>query len=217
LTREHGRHSGLVRGNKARALLQPGNGLSATWRARLPEQLGNFTVELARARAGALMESRDSLTGLNAFCAVTSAALPEHQPHPPLHNVAEILLDAMTEQDFAHWGPLYVRWEAGLLEALGFGLDLSACAATGTTDGLIYVSPRTGRAVSESAGLDYAARLLPLPAFLLGASEAPDLAATCAGLKLTGYFLLERVLTPHGREMPQARHRLDALADSQMK
>ncbi|HEY2836069.1 MAG TPA: DNA repair protein RecO [Rhizomicrobium sp.] len=217
LTREHGRHSGLVRGSKARAQLQPGNGLSATWRARLPEQLGNFTVELSRARAGALMESRDSLTGLNAFCAVTSAALPEHQPHPPLHNVAEILLDAMMERDFAHWGPLYVRWEAGLLDALGFGLDLSECAATGATAGLIYVSPRTGRAVSQSAGLDYAARLLPLPAFLLGAAEAPDLAATRAGLKLTGYFLLERVLQPHGREMPQARTRLDALADSQIK
>ncbi|HEY2836065.1 MAG TPA: DNA repair protein RecO C-terminal domain-containing protein, partial [Rhizomicrobium sp.] len=112
---------------------------------------------------------------------------------------------------------LYVRWEAGLLDALGFGLDLSECAATGATAGLIYVSPRTGRAVSQSAGLDYAARLLPLPAFLLGAAEAPDLAATRAGLKLTGYFLLERVLQPHGREMPQARTRLDALADSQIK
>ena len=217
LTREHGRHSGLVRGHRARALLQPGNSLSATWRARLPEQLGSYVVELARARAGALMESRDSLTGLNAFCAVAGAALPEHQTHTPLHNAAEILLDAMLEQDFAHWGPLYVRWEAGLLEALGFGLDLSECAATGDTDDLIYVSPRTGRAVSSAAGLDYAARLLPLPRFLLDSAEAPDMAETRAGLKLTGYFLLERVLAPHGRAMPQARHRLDALADRQEK
>src|SRR5579872_3415889 len=100
LTREHGRHLGLVRGSKTRALLQPGNGLAVTWRARLPEQLGNYAVELARARAGALMESRDSLTGLNAFCAVAGAALPEHQPHGPLFNAAEILLDAMIEQDF---------------------------------------------------------------------------------------------------------------------
>ena len=215
LTREHGRHSGLVRGHKARALLQPGNGLSVTWRARLPEQLGSYVVELSRARAGALMESRDSLIGLNAFRAVAGAALPEHQTHAPLHNAAEILLDAMMEQDFAHWGPLYVRWEAGLLDALGFGLDLSECAATGVATDLVYVSPRTGRAVSEAAGLDYAARLLPLPRFLLDSTEAPDLAATRAGLKLTGYFLLERVLTPHGRDMPQARHRLDALADSQ--
>jgi DNA repair protein RecO (recombination protein O) len=211
LTREHGRHLGLVRGSKTRALLQSGNGLSVTWRARLPEQLGNYAVELARARAGALMESRESLTGLNAFCAVTGAALPEHQVHAGLHDAAEILLDAMTADDFAHWGPLYVRWEAGLLEALGFGLDLSQCAATGSVRDLIYVSPRTGRAVSEGAGADYASRLLPLPQFLLGASPAPDRAATRAGLKLTGHFLLERVLTPHGREMPQARLRLDAL------
>jgi DNA repair protein RecO (recombination protein O) len=212
LTREHGRHQGLVRGNKVRALFQPGNGLSATWRARLPEQLGNYSVELARARAGALMENRDSLTGLNAFCAVTGAALPEHQPHVGLYDAGEILLDAMSEEDFAHWGPLYVRWEAGLLDALGFGLDLSQCAATGAVDNLIYVSPRTGRAVSAGPGADYAARLLPLPQFLLGGAKAPDLAQTRAGLKLTGYFLLERVLAPHGREMPQARLRLDALA-----
>ncbi len=217
LTREHGRHLGLVRGSKARAALQPGNGLSLTWRARLPEQLGNYAIELARARAGALMESRDSLTGLNAFCAVAGAALPEHQVHAGLHDAAEILLDAMAAEDFGHWGPLYVRWEAGLLEALGFGLDLSQCAATGTVRDLIYVSPRTGRAVSEAAGADYASRLLALPQFLLGASPAPDLSATRAGLKLTGHFLLERVLVPHGREMPQARHRLDALADSQSR
>ena len=212
LTREHGRHLGLVRGSKTRALLQPGNGLSVTWRARLPEQLGSYAVELARARAGALMESRTCLTGLNAFCAVAGVALPEHQVHAGLYDAAEILLDAMTVEDFSHWGPLYVRWEAGLLEALDFGLDLSQCAATGSVRDLIYVSPRTGRAVSEGAGADYASRLLPLPQFLLGASPAPDLAATRAGLKLTGHFLLERVLAPHGREMPQARLRLDALA-----
>jgi DNA repair protein RecO (recombination protein O) len=211
LTREHGRRLGLVRGGKARAALQPGNGLSLTWRARLAEQLGSFAIELARARAGALMESRDSLTGLNAFCAVVGAALPEHQAHAGLHDAAEILLDAMAAEDFRHWGPLYVRWEAGLLEALGFGLDLSRCAATGAVQDLIYVSPRTGRAVSEVAGADYASRLLPLPQFLLGASPAPDLSATRAGLKLTGHFLLERVLVPYGREMPQARLRLDAL------
>jgi DNA repair protein RecO (recombination protein O) len=212
LTREHGRHAGLVRGSKTRALLQPGNGLSVTWRARLAEQLGSYAVELAKARAGSLMESRDSLTGLNAFCAVAMAALPEHQAHAPLYNVAEILLDAMVADDFTHWGPLYVRWESGLLDALGFGLDLSRCAATGATDDLIYVSPRTGRAVSAEAGADYAARLFPLPQFLRGPGHVPDIAATRDGLRLTGHFLLERVLEPHGREMPQARVRLDALA-----
>src|SRR5689334_14555594 len=103
-TRAHGRHAGLVRGSKARTLLQPGNGLSVQWRARLAEQLGSYTLELARGRAGALMESRDSLAGLNAFTSVAGAALPEHQAHAPLYDAATILLDAMAE-DFAHWGP----------------------------------------------------------------------------------------------------------------
>lgn len=216
-TREHGRRQGLVRGSKARALLQPGNGLLATWRARLPEQLGNYAVELARARAGSLMESRNSLTGLNAFCAVATATLPEHQAYTPLYDAAEILLDAMTSDDFTHWGPLYVRWEAGLLDALGFGLDLSRCAATGATSDLLYVSPRTGRAVSAGASAEYAARLFPLPQFLLSPGNVPEPDAVRDGLRLTGHFLLDRVLEPHDREMPQARHRLDALADSQSK
>jgi DNA repair protein RecO (recombination protein O) len=160
-----------------------------------------------------LMESRDGLTGLNAFCAVSGAVLPEHQPHTPVHDAAEILLDAMMAEDIRHWAPLYVRWEAGLLEALGFGLDLSQCAATGVTGDLNYVSPRSGRAVSKSAGAAYAGRLLNLPQFLIDAAEVPDLDAVRAGLKLTGYFLLDRVFAPHGREMPQARNRLDALLD----
>ena len=210
LTREHGRHAGLVRGSKNRALLQAGNGLMVHWRARLAEQLGSFTLELVQARAGALMESRDALAGLNAFSAVAGAALPERMAYPFLFSAAEILLDAMKDQDFAHWGPLYVRWEAGLLEALGFGLDFSECAATGQTADLIYVSPRTGRAVSRDGGAEYAGRLLPLPAFLLG-GEAPDIAATRAGLALTGHFLAERVFAPQGKALPPARLKLDSL------
>jgi DNA repair protein RecO (recombination protein O) len=211
-TREHGRHQGLVRGGKARTILQPGNGVAAQWRARLAEQLGSYSLELAQARAGALMEARDSLAGLNAFTAMAGAALPEHQVHAPLYDAAAILLDAMAAADFAHWGPLYVRWEAGLLDALGFGLDLTACAATGRGDDLLYVSPRSGRAVSRDAGVEYASRLLPLPQFLLDPKNIPDAADTGAGLRLTGHFLLERVLRPQGRAMPQARLRLDALA-----
>jgi DNA repair protein RecO (recombination protein O) len=212
LSREHGRHAGLVRGSRNRALMQPGNGLALHWRARLAEQLGSFTLELAHARAGALMEGRDALIGLNAFTAVAGAALPERLAYPALFDAAEILLGAMMDKDFAHWGPLYVRWEAGLLDALGFGLDLSQCAATGATQDLIYVSPRSGRAVSREGGAEYAGRLLALPAFLSGSQNAPDLAATRAGLVLTGHFLAERVLGPHGRALPAARLRLDTLA-----
>jgi DNA repair protein RecO (recombination protein O) len=216
LTRAHGRHMGLVRGGasrKMKPLLQPGNTLHVEWRARLSEHLGSFTIEPAKARAGELMEHRTALTGLNAFASVAAATLPERETHAPVFEVGEILLDAMMEDGFAHWAPLYVRWEAGLLEALGFGLDLSQCAATGATDDLSFVSPRSGRAVSKTAAAPYKERLFALPGFLLGSQNAdPSRDDIAAGLKLTGYFLRERVLLPHGRDMPAARLRLDELA-----
>jgi DNA repair protein RecO (recombination protein O) len=215
LTRDHGRHLGLVHGGASRRVkpaLQPGNSVHVQWRARLEEQLGSFTCELARSRAGELMDSRAALAGLNAFTAMASAAMPEREGHAPVFLGGEILLDAMMGDDPAHWLPLYVRWEAGLLEALGFGLDLSECAATGVKTDLTYVSPRTGRAVSRDAAGIYANRLFRLPDYLTqaraGEPASDDIAA---GLALTGHFLLERVLRPHGKEMPPARLRLDAL------
>jgi DNA repair protein RecO (recombination protein O) len=214
LTRAHGRHLGLVRGGASRKMkpvLQPGNTLQVHWRARLSEHLGGFAVELAKARAGELMDGREALAGLNAFAAVAGAAMPEREAHAPVFLGAEILLDAMMQDGFDHWGPLYVRWEVGLLEALGFGLDLGHCAATGTTDDLLYVSPRSGRAVSREGGAEYKDRLLMLPAFLLGSQNAVERADIAAGLKLTGYFLNARVLVPHGREMPAARLRLESV------
>jgi DNA repair protein RecO (recombination protein O) len=216
LTHRHGRHLGLVHGGasrKTRAMLQPGNSLHLTWRARLNEHLGSFHAEPMRTRAGLMLEQRDGLAGLNAFAAIASSVLPEREPHAGVFRAAELLLEAIAEQDFAHWAALYVRWEAGLLDELGFGLDLSRCAATGVTDDLMYVSPRSGRAVSRDGGAPYADRLLKLPPFLLGSQNAePSFADVVAGLKLTAYFLLDRVLQPHGKELPQARTRLGELA-----
>jgi DNA repair protein RecO (recombination protein O) len=215
LTQGHGRHSGLVRGGasrRAQPTLQPGNSVHVQWRARLEEQLGSYACELARARAGELMDSREALAGLNAFTAVTAAAMPEREAHASVFLGAEILLEAMMTDDAAHWLPVYVRWEAGLLDALGFGLDLSECAATGTKTDLTYVSPKTGRAVSRDAAGIYAARLFALPPFMLDAAAEPADGEVAAGLALTGHFLLERVLRPHGKDMPPARMRLDAIA-----
>lgn len=216
LTRHHGRHLGLVHGGASRRLkssLLAGNSLDVTWRARLAENLGTFSAELRRERAGALLESREALVGLNAFSEVAHAVIPEREPHETVFAAAEILLDAMTESDFLHWGALYVRWEAGLLDELGFGLDLRNCAATGTTENLRYVSPKSGRAVSAGAGLPWHSRLLALPAFLLQSAEAaPSRDEIADGLRLTGYFLQERVLAPHHRPVPPARLRLNALA-----
>jgi DNA repair protein RecO (recombination protein O) len=219
LTRSHGRHLGLVRGGRAlKPVLQPGNSVRLQWRARLSEHLGAFACELETARAGALMESHAALIGLNAFSAIASATLPERGPlYEPVFLSAAILLDAMAEDGLSHWGAIYVRWEAGLLEALGFGLDLSSCAATGVTDDLIYVSPRSGRAVSGEAGAPYAGRLFPLPPFLCKAGAEVSAADIVDGLRLTGHFLAERVLRQNGKAMPSVRLRLDSLAASEIR
>jgi DNA repair protein RecO (recombination protein O) len=216
LTRDHGRHLGLVRGggaSKGRANLQPGNRLKVTWRARLSEHLGVYTVELARARASDMFEQRAALCGLNALSAIAAAVLPEREPHEAAYDGADALLDTIAGHDFTDWGRLFVHWEIGLLNELGFGLDLARCAATGTADDLIYVSPRTGRAVSRGAGMPYHDRLLGLPAFLLGrqAGHASP-ADLLAGLQLTAHFLDQWVLAPHGKTMPEARGRLTDLA-----
>ncbi|HUJ02568.1 MAG TPA: DNA repair protein RecO [Rhizomicrobium sp.] len=221
LTREHGRHAGLVHGGasrKAKAMLQPGNSLRVTWRARLEENLGSFHIEAAKMRAGVMLEHREALAGLNAFTSVASAVLPEREPHRPVFEAGEILLDAIADDGFEHWGPLYVRWEAGLLEELGFGLDLSQCAATGATEDLAFLSPRTGRAISRAAAGPYKERLLPLPQFLLGSQNATaSWHEIAAGLRLTAYFLLDRVLAPHNKTLPAARLRLEELVQRESK
>jgi DNA repair protein RecO (recombination protein O) len=216
LTRDHGRHLGLVRGggaSKGRATLQPGNRLKVTWRARLSEHLGVYTVELALARASDMFEQRAALCGLNALSGVAASVLPEREPHEAAYEGADALLDTIAAHDFTDWARLFVHWEIGLLNELGFGLDLSRCAATGTADNLIYVSPRTGRAVSRSAGEPYRDRLLSLPAFLLGRQAGEASAADLlAGLQLTAHFFDLWVLAPHGKLMPEARGRLTDLA-----
>jgi DNA repair protein RecO (recombination protein O) len=216
LTRGHGRHLGLVHGGastKRRASLQPGNGIKLHWRARLSEHLGSFTAELTSARAADMFETRASLAGLNAFTAVASAVLPERERHTPTYEGGEALLDAIATHDFNGWAPLFVRWEVGLLDELGFGLDLARCAATGATDDLTYVSPRTGRAVSAGAGEAYREKLLPLPPFLLGSQVTPTETDLQAGLALTAHFIAQWVLAPHDKALPEARERLAGLAD----
>jgi DNA repair protein RecO (recombination protein O) len=207
LTREHGRHAGLVRGGQSprrRALLQPGNSIAASWRGRLPEHLGSLECELLRAHAARLLDDPDRLAALNSAVALLLAALPEHEPQATLHASFADLLEAL---DSAGWPPAYVAWERDLLSGLGFGLDLGRCAATGATEDLAYVSPRTGCAVSRAAGVPYHDNLLPLPGFLW--REAPaSRADIVAGLVLTGYFLQHHLLAPRGGKLPEARERL---------
>ena len=207
LTRDHGRHAGLVRGGqgrKARGLLQPGNRLAATWRARLADHLGAYSCELEASHAARLMDDPGHLAALTAAAAVSERALPEREPHPACYEGFLALLRAL-EGD--HWAEAYVGWELALLAELGFGLDLASCAAGGDNDQLAYVSPRSGRAVSLAAGEPYRDRLLALPGFLIGRGDGGP-GEVGQGLRLTGYFLERFVFGPQDRPLPAPRRRL---------
>ena len=207
LTEHHGRQSGMVRGARSvaqRGMLLPGNQVAATWRARLADQLGALRCELLQPHAAAAMDDPSRLAALSAACALTQMAVPAHQPLPALFGSLDALLTALAHPT---WPSVYVHWELALLRGLGYGLDLSCCAATGANDGLAYVSPKSGRAVSLSAGEPYADKLLPLPAFLVQGGEGTA-AEIVSGLTLTAYFLDRHVLGPHGQTLPAARGRL---------
>ncbi len=213
MTQERGRHLGLVHGGRSRrlrAVLQPGNTVLATWRARLDEQLGSYTIEGERLRAARLIGSPLALFGV-ATLAAHLRLLAERDPHSDLFGAAETLVEHL---DHAASAPgLFARFELMLLAELGFGLDLASCAASGASRDLVYVSPRSGRAVSRQAGEPYRARLLALPAFLTGEDprHVPDLAEVTAALRLTGHFLGAHVYGPRGILQPEERTRFIAL------
>jgi DNA repair protein RecO (recombination protein O) len=207
MTQAHGRHLGLVRGGRSRRqqpILQPGNGVTATWRARLDEHLGHYTVEPTAQRAAKLIESPAGLYGIQALAGLLRL-LPERDSHPHLYEALSGVLDHLDDALTA--GEVIVRFELKLLDDLGFGLDLTRCAATGTPDDLVYVSPKTGRAVSRAAGESYKDRLLPLPAFLsdAGSPHTPTAAEVADAFRLTGYFLARHVYEPRGLEPSDAR------------
>ena len=213
LTAGHGRHAGLVHGGagpRQRPVYQPGNGVRATWRGRLAEHLGALKAELVTGRAGLWIDDPLRLAGIGAACALAEAALPERAPAPAVYRGLLALLESLERAD---WGEAYVAWEIALLGELGFGLDLERCAATGRNDRLAFVSPKSGRAVSRSAGEPYADRLLRLPDFLNGgadveaASRAASRSDIADGLRLSGHFLERHVFAPHDRPLPPARQR----------
>lgn len=215
LTAGHGRHAGLVRGGggvKLSAVLQPGAQLAVEWRARIEDHLGTYRVEPIRSRAAAVMADRARLAGLNALAAMVLSLVPEREADPALYASTVAMADALAATDPA-WPAEYARWELALLGALGFGLDLERCAATGTRAELSFVSPRTGRAVCRSAGAAWADRLLPLPGFLIGRGQ-PTIGAVREALRLTGYFLETAALPALGQDaLPEARGRLLAVLD----
>lgn len=216
LTEGHGRRAAYVAGGASRRMkpfLQAGARVTVEYKARTSDHLGSARLEPVGEGPSALFDDPLALTGLAAAAAVAQGALPEREPHPGAFLAFEALMGAFALPDV--WPAIFVRFEAGLLQDLGFGLDLSKCAATGVLDNLIYVSPRTGRAVSAEAGEPYKDRLLALPPFLLSAQGGIAPGDVRAGLDLTAHFLQAFVFNPLNRPLPQARLWLvDRLSDA---
>lgn len=210
-TQGHGRHAGVLRGGTSRKIapvLQPGAQLDLAWRARLEDHIGHYSVEPLRSRAANALSGRLALAGLNAVTGLLAFCLPERQPHGALYTKTERLLDLLGQDEI--WPLAYLRWEQALLDDMGFGLDLSECAATGAREGLVYVSPRTGRAVTREGAGEWADRLLPLPPCLLGQGTAED-AEVAEALRVTGYFLENHLAPDLGdKPLPDARGRFIA-------
>lgn len=206
LTETQGLRAAYVAGGASRRMkpfLQPGARVVADYRSRTADQLGSARLEPVGEGPSALFDDPLALTGLAAAAAVAQGALPEREPHPGAFLAFEALMSAFVLPEV--WPAVFVRFEAGLLENLGFGLDLSRCAVTGVMDDLVWVSPRTGRAVSREAGEPYADRLLRLPPFLLGAQAGLSEGDVGAGLDLTGHFLEQFVFHARNRPLPPAR------------
>lgn len=206
MTRTRGRHLGLVRSGRSRSMqpvLQAGNRVDVIWRARLHDHLGEYRIEPLQLRAAQLMETATAVYGVQAMAALLRL-LPERDPHPHLFDTMNVILDNLS--DPADAGELFVRFELAVLNDLGFGLDLLECAATGLRTDLVYVSPKTGRAVCRTAGAPYADRMLVLPSFLnADKSTAADCASLAAAFRLTGYFLNRHVYEPRGMNENAAR------------
>ncbi|QRG05700.1 DNA repair protein RecO [Xanthobacter dioxanivorans] len=204
LTRRRGRHLGMVRGGTSRrhaSLLQPGNSVAATWRARLDEHMGNYALEPSVVRSDVLMRVPHAAYGFTHMAQMLHL-LPERDPHEGLYFTLGAILDAFEQREAA--GMLLARFELALLAEMGFGLELDTCAATGRRDDLVYVSPRSGRAVCREAGAPYSERLFALPGFLIGQGPT-DPEDVEAALRLTGHFLLARALEPRGLGFSEAR------------
>ncbi len=218
-TKHHGRHMGLLHGGGSKSkksLVELGNYVAAEWQARLDEQLGTYQLELQKSYSASLLDDPIKLSALTSLCALLEQALPEREPQEAIYNATAALFEILYLSDeLSQWLPLYLQWEMGMLEALGFGLDLSKCAVSGAQCALDYVSPRTGHGVQAAHAGPYKERLLPLPACLGGAAMLDN--ELEAGLHLTGHFLQKHIFALIHKDLPQSRIRLAYLITSRYK
>lgn len=209
LTCEHGRHAGYVHGgrsSKKRGMLEPGSLVQALWQSRVQENLGSYTVEQERGLNPFLMDDPLKLGALLSACSLCDAALPEREGHPGLFHGLQALLEALEGE---YWGPSYVMWEMAFLKELGFGLDLTKCAAGGDPKTLTHISPKSGRAVSAEKAEPYKDKLLELPDFLRPQGGPGEVADVLLGIQMTGYFLEHWAFSHHTKGVPEARLRLE--------
>jgi DNA repair protein RecO (recombination protein O) len=209
-TRSHGRHAGIVKGGTGRnhrGNIQVGNEINVTWRGRLETHLGTFSIEIIKPRAVDFLYTPSKLSALSSSCAILCVSMAEHEKHEVLLDGLLAFLDGLyvSDDNILNWGPLLVQFELGLLSELGFGLNLSNCAATGTKENLVYVSPKSGRAVSSDAGRPYHDKMLTLPNFLINKGYAVTQQDILDGLILTEYFMDRHMLQPFGKKLPPAR------------
>lgn len=209
LTEQHGRHAGYVRGahsSRMRGIVEPGNLVGVNWQARIEHNLGTFALEQERNLAGPVMGDPLRLGAVLAACSLCDAALPEREGHPGLFHGLRALFEAL---DREIWGASYVMWEIALLRELGFGLNLTRCAGGGSAENIVYVSPKSGHAVSLEAGEPYKDKLLPLPAFLTPQRGPVTAEEVRKGIRMTGYFLEHWVFAHHSRGVPEDRLRFE--------
>lgn len=211
MTKHNGRYVGLVRGGQSRTMrpvMQPGNQVSVSWRARLDEHLGSMTIELIDANAARIMSDRMRLMALTAICALIQGAIAEREPVETVYDATEAMIGLLSSDvETPLWLAAYIRWEIGLLAVAGFGLELQRCAVSGATEGLHYVSPRSGAAVTSDAAGEHIPRLLVLPGFLGGASKSLE-EDIINGIRMTGHFIARQIFGVHHQPMAEARQRL---------
>ena len=216
----NGRRAGLVRGGqsrKMRGVLEQGNEVSVEWRARLAEHLGSMTAELITPYASRVMDDALRLAGLASICAVIEGCVSEGEPCPRLFSATQVLIEMLADDTPQEvWLAAYIRWEIGILDIAGYALNLGSCAVTGAREGLAFVSPRTGAAVSRAGAGVHVSKLLRLSQFLGGVADEDEKTIeqdVLDGMQLTQHFLEKKVFAAHHRPLPPQRERLAALAE----